>query len=499
MIFTFSFIGCYDLDQETDFGLGEQEYELAVPLINSKITIGKISEESKGNTSIRFDAEGKATVLYNGEVIRRSTAAIFPPLPGILPIPIIDSISKVEIFEKEKYLVKKAIFNGTKIKFVFENALPQNVNINMRIPELSKDGKIFERDFVLIYNGSSPSRLTTEEISVDGWTLESQDNALTYHYKARLVDGSPVKLDLAQMTFDVIKFSYIDGYLGYHVFAVDGNIIDVGLFDKWKSGSFDFADPKITLSVDNGFGLPVRSQVNKMELTSITGKTVNLESEFINTGINFAYPSFSEIGLIKTTHFVFDKSNSNIREIFNEKTKNIAYDINALVNPDRDTTIKGFIAGDSYFVVRVAVEVPFLGSVNNVVICDTLDIELDDAKDILSAEFKAITSNDFPADMKVQAYFLDDTGTNIDQLFSGDGILLPAATLQTNGKTLPGTEKIDFIDFDKTRFELIRKSKKLVLVATINTTGSDQKKELWVYDHYGIGLKLGAIIKYKKN
>lgn len=490
---------CIDSEKETTFGWGDSEYEIAVPLVNTKVTVSKIADVSKGNTVIRISQDGKATVIYNGEVIRRTSAVIFPPFPGLFPYPINDTLYNVNIIPNNNYLLKKAVFKDTKISFSFENSIPQDVKIKMRILELTKNGQGFEREFMLKYNNTIPVKLLTDEISIDGWTLQSETNSLTFYYEAFLPDGQKVILDNAQMNFDVIKFSYLEGYLGYHIIAESGSIIDIGLFNKWLSGSFDFEDPKITISVDNGFGLPVRSKVNKMELTSITGKLVNLESTLINAGFDFAYPTFSEIGVIKRTFFEFNKDNSNIREVFNEKTKTIAYDISALVNPERDTTIKGFITDEGYFLANVAVEVPLNGSVNQLVVTDTLDIDLDDFEEVRSAEFKAITSNDFPAEMKVQAFFLDESGNNIDQLFIGDGLNLTAATIQSNGKTIPGIEKIDYIIFDQQRFEKIKKSKRLVLLGSFNTTGSDMNKSLWIYDTYGLGLKLGAKIKYRKN
>jgi hypothetical protein len=493
------FSSCFNLEEESSFGLSDSEYQVAIPLINSKITVNKIADKANENTSIRIDANGKATVLFNGEVIRRSTAAIFPPFPGLFPYPIPDTLSDIKLQFNSTYLIKKATFKDTKIKFTFENNLALDVKVNMRLPGVTKNGVTFEKDFVIKYNNSLPAKLITEELSLDGWTLESETNSIRFHYQAILPNGEKIKLDFAQMSFDIIKFAYLDGYLGYHVFAVDGSIIDVGLFNSWLSGSFDFEDPKITISVDNAFGLPVRSLVNKMELTSITGKTVNLESEFISKGIDFAYPSFSQLGQIKQTSFRFDKSNSNIREIFNEKTKTIAYDISALVNPEKDTTIKGFITDGSFFVVNVAVEVPLFGSINNVVITDTVDFNINDLREIVSVKFKAITSNDFPADMTIQAYFLDQNGNPIDYLFEESGFVLKAANLLPSGLTTPGTEKINYIDFDKQRFDKIRNSKRLAIVAKMNTIMSDQKNSLWVYKDYGIGLKLGAIVNYKQN
>jgi len=490
---------CFDLDDESQLGLSDSEYDLAIPLVNSKITVGRLSEESKGNTGIKLDADGKVTLVYKGEVLRKNSAAIFPPFPGIVPFPIVDTLTNVKLLPGDKYIVKKAIFNETNINFSVEHSLAQDVKVKMKILELSKDGKGFEKDFTIKYNNALPVKYQTENISVDGWTIQTGSNSITFNYEATTPDGTKVKFDKAFMNFDVIKFSYIDGYLGFHDFPIDGNIIDIGLFDSWLSGSFDFEDPKITLSIDNAFGLPVRSKVNKMELTSITGKTVSLQSPFVTSGIDFAYPLFSELGQIKTTNFDFNNENSNIREIFNEKTKTISYNMSALVNPEKDTTVRGFITGDSYFVVNVAAEIPLNGSVNELVISDTLDIDLGDLNKVIAAEFKSITTNDFPADIRMQAYFIDELGNRTDQLFKDDGIRLNAAAIMANGRTVPGKEKIDYISFDKEKIERIRKTKKLVVFGYINTTGSDQKKSLWIYDTYGLGLKLGAILKYKKN
>ena len=130
---------------------------------------------------------------------------------------------------------------------------------------------------------------------------------------------------------------------------------------------------------------------------------------------------------------------------------------------------------------------------------DTLDINLEDYNEIISAQFKSITSNDFPAEVKLQAYFLDENGQRLDQLFNNDGITLPPASALPDDTTLPGSEKIDFLEFDDARFNNIKRAKKLAIIGAINTIDSQNKKSWWIYENYGIGLKLGAIFKYKKN
>lgn len=495
---TLALVSCVDTSGENGFGLSDEIYDVAIPIINSKLTVARLADAAGKNTSIKIDPDGKTSVLYKGEVIRRSTAAIFPPFPGLAPYEITDTLTSIALQFNNTYLLKKSTFKDTRINFYFESSVMEDIEVIMRIPSLTKNGATFERKFLVKYNGSSPIAFRSEDISIDGWTLQSQTNSIVFHYEAKLPDGRKIRFDKAQMFFDLIKFSYIDGYLGYHVFAVDGSIIDVGLFNQWKSGTFDFENPKITISVDNAFGLPVRSRVNRMDLTTVTGKTLSLQSPFVNTGIDFAYPTFQEIGQIKTTNFDFNKNNSNLREIFNEKTKTIAYDISALVNPDRDTTIRGYITDGSFFVVNVAVEVPLHGSVNELVVSDTLDIDLSGISNVESAEIKALITNDFPAEMLVQGYFLDDNNAVSANLFEGDGIYIPGASLGPDGRTLPGRQQAYTISVAGPSFNTMKESKRMVLVGFLNTLGSERKESIWIYNDYGIDIKLGARVKYRK-
>ncbi len=484
-----------------DFALNDKEdpFKLAVPLINSKISLVKVGELiDDGNSSIRIGADGKVTAVYSGEVIRQDASAIFPAYPGIFPFIMTAETTSIKLPLTNSYLIKNAVFKDTKVRFVFEHPSTQDIKVKLKILEVTKDNIVFERDFVMPYGGTSPISFTSEEISLDGMKFKSNNNSLTFVYEATLPDGSSLKLNKAAMLFDFIKFKYLDGYLGYHVFGIDGSAIDVGLFNNWKSGSFNFEDPKIALSVENAFGVPVRSRINKMELTTVTGNTFSLQSSYINTGIDFAYPSFTEVGAIKTTSFFFDKTNSNIQDVFNEKTKTVNYDIDALINPDKDTLIKGFITDDNFFVVKVVVEVPMLGSVNNFVVEDTFDLNLDaDVPDeIEKVALKIITSNDFPADVTFEAFMIDQDGKSLGPLFDTP-IKLSAAPLKADGTTASATVENTISVYNKAKIDDLLRTKKLYFRGQLNTTDSQNKKTLWIYDRYSIGIKVGAIVDYK--
>jgi len=502
ILFTYSvcisFSSCVDTSTKAGFGWSDDDYEVAIPITNTKISVAKIANSSSSNTALLVGTDGKVSVVYrNDNVLTKNAAAIFPPFPGLFPYLLTDTISIVPIPIFNTQNIRKAIFKDTKINFYFESSLRSDVKIVLRIDELSKNNIKFSKEFNLKYTNILPVSIQSEPISVDGYTFQSETNTMTFRYEAILPDGKKIVLDKAWMGYDIIKFAYIEGYLGYQVFPLEGSIIDVGLFNQWQSGTLNFEDPKISIILDNAFGIPVRSQINKFELTSITGQTTTLQSPFLVSGIDFDFPKINEVGAIKTTRFEFNKNNSNIRDIFNEKIKTITYDINALVNPNQDQNSNGFVTENSYFIAKVAVEVPLFGSLSELVISDTIDVQLKELENVSEIEFKTITANDFPADLTIQAYFLDDNNRRLEQLFDSNGLTMAAANLLPDGTTSSGAEKTTITTFDNNKCKTIKTANKMVIVGTINTTNSNVKRPLWIYDNYGITFKCGAKLKYK--
>ena len=142
------------------------------------------------------------------------------------------------------------------------------------IPQLVKDGEIFEVDLAVPYDGTVPVEYISDPISVKGWTLMSEDNIITIDYDARLADGTRQKFKEAWMTFDVVIFDYIEGYFGSELFDIQGDFIAIGVLDNWLSGGLSFEDPKVKIFVENAFGFPVRSIFKKMQVGHDYGRNI---------------------------------------------------------------------------------------------------------------------------------------------------------------------------------------------------------------------------------
>jgi hypothetical protein len=472
--------------------------EVALPLIDSKITLKKISGLlDNTNASIRFDASGRATAYYSGEVIKQDANAIFPAYPGTLPFIIKDSLSVISLPLNNTYLIKNAIFKDTKIKFGFEHSTNQPIHIVMEIMEVSKNGKRFKEEFDIPASPTGVASFISDAIDLDDWTYLSGSNSMTFRYTATLPDGSMIKLDKAAMLYDFIKFKYIDGYLGYHIFGIDGSYIDISLFDRWLSGGFRFHDPRISLQVVNGFGLPVRSKINTLKLLTTSGNPLTLESPYITNGIDFEYPKFNEIGQSKTTNFYFDKTNSNINELFKEKIAQIQYDIDAVVNPERDTSERGYITDNSFFVINVDVEVPLEGSVDSFTVSDTFNVNIPVPEDVVKARIKIETINDFPAEVIFSGIMLDRDNKVLGNLFNKPLKLIPA-TLGSDDKSFtPGTNILED-EFDLEKLNILAKTQKIKFIGQMSTIDGQSQRPLWLYDDYGLALKVGAIFDINK-
>ena len=75
--------GCTNYDDLNDLGKEEQDVEIAIPVINSRISIADITEgSSSDNFSIRIDEDERVTLVYQGEVVRQDKNCLLYTSPS---------------------------------------------------------------------------------------------------------------------------------------------------------------------------------------------------------------------------------------------------------------------------------------------------------------------------------------------------------------------------------------------------------------------------------
>ncbi len=490
-----SFYSCVDSEEFSNVRSDNEDRVIAFPIVNTEVSIVDYAVNASDNTAVKIEPDGKMTVFYEGEVIRRQAIELFPPVPGFLVSDGImaDTVTTLGLTFDVDFILKKAIFKENSIKFKFLSSFEEDVTINLRIPEWSKDGEIFEIDLAIPYNGSSPDSVESERILLDGWEVNTETNSMTMIYDARLPNGERVKLDEATYVLDFLFFSYVEAFFTQNTNSESGDIITVGVYNNWVSGGLFFENPKVTFRVENSIGFPVRAYFNEMRLTNVLNETFDMQGPMIDDGVDFAYPSLSEVGELKVSEFEFNQANSNIQEIFNEKVKLVRYDIDAVGNPDNDNTIIGFITDTSYYKVDIAVELPLLGYANNLVLADTFELDLNKYDQLRSIEFKLITENRFPIDMTIQSFFLDENGQALDSMFVDNPLLLSKAEELSPGVLMTNGEITTIMDFDVERYQKIKDTKRLAF-RVLMQSDQENSESLWIYSNYGMDVRMGAKI-----
>ena len=485
---------CTDLSDVGNLDIEEQERELAIPLINTNFSVSDITDQDESsNVSIKVDEEDRVTVVYQGDVVRQDVSAVFPAVPEF-EFPLLDSMFSLPVPFASDQRVDRAIFGATKMYFAFTHSFEQDMTIEMKIPQLTKDGSIYTEIFDLPYGGTTPTVFQSDSFDLQGWTLSSDDNLIDITYTAVTADGVRQLVPISKIGFKNIVFDYVEGYFGSELFDIEGDFVAIGVLDTWRSGGLSFEDPKVNIFVENSFGFPVRSIFKTMQVVTTTGDRIDMQSEIIDNNVDFAYPSLSEQSEVKITEFSFTKDNSNIVDLFKERVVRVTYDIDAGANPDMDETITGFVNEDSYFLVSVDVELPLEGTVNNLILQDTVELDMPSLEDANSAEFKNVITNGFPADITFQAYFYDDAGNMLDSLFS-ERLFLPAAPVDAGtGIAGAGREVITFEQMNGERLRAIERGTKVLVNVKINTEQASEGP-LWIYNDYGIEFKVGAKIK----
>jgi len=244
-------------------------------------------------------------------------------------------------------------------------------------------------------------------VELDGYVLTLPNDSLYFEYS--IVDEAGVELTASTQTvvsFTNLRFSYVEGYLGQELYAGGRDTVEVDFFDNYLEGDIFFEDPTITMTLTNTFGVPALAQVSVLDVVDVEGNIIPITGTAVDEGFNFNFPTTP--GDTAYTTFVFDNSNSNIAEVLSTRPVALDYEIDALINPDADTEILGFLTDSSAYSATVDVELPLYGTASGFVVRDTFPIDLMDRfGEVVGVDFRLTTRNGIPLSVRVEGTFLD--------------------------------------------------------------------------------------------
>ncbi len=473
----------------------QSDAEFAIPLFYGKLSLLDVIKSSKDSASLNIDKDGSMTFHYSGDIVSRNSKEIYATIPPIFAY-ITDTIFPFHIQLSNNVRFTKAVLTDGILGFSLQSNHKQDVKVKITLPELTKNGVPFTVTQNLYYTGTLPVSGIILPQSLVGWRLDLPVDSIHVLYEAIKADGKHDTLSTVIMAGTNLKFGYVEGYFGYEVFPVKRDTIYLDIYKNLLGGELYFEDPRVRVTLYNSFGFPLRSKVNIAKFRGSNGVLYDLQSQYVTKGFNFNYPTLAQVGKTILTKFDFDKTNSNINDIINSSPVYLDYQIDAIANPDSNNTIIGFMTDSSNFLVNVSVDLPLHGRAKNFRLDGSYDSNFGKLEGFTDAEFKLITENEMPVDMKLQMYFVDGAGIVLDSLFDKERLLVEAAPVNSNGDVTGIKKAENYIPCSGAKLEAIRNSKKVLLRAYLS---SNENGSVLVYvkSTQGLNVKMGVKAKIK--
>lgn len=467
------------------------ESEWAVPLIDTDKTFGDIISNFDPKAFVQIAADGSVVLRYKGNYIARTSLDIFANFQNAA-FPLTDTAMAVPFRLPNGVNINYAVLKTGSLQWAFKASL-EPLKVVLRIPQLTKNGVPFQKEFTLGNN------LYLDGIDMKGYRLQPFQNAIYVIHDARKIStGERVSLTNSDAGIIIKDFqaAFAEGFFGQSTFDVPRDTIKIDFFDQWKGGAVKFGSPKLIATLDNSFGIPVKAVMTVGEIMTIDGRILRLQSP-LTTGVDVAYPTINEVGQAKRTIVTFDKTNSNLADVISQNPTSIDYKIDGLLNADPSQRIIGFLTDSSKFNLQVELEIPMEGSAKNFEVNDTFPVNLAPAKNITKAEFKILTDNGMPIDVSIQGYFATEQGQIVDSLYAQKAQILRGAPVSANGLPTGVSSVESLVTIEAAKLTKIRDvAKKLIIRYSFSTTNGGTIP-VRLMAKQGVRVRIGVKFGYK--
>ncbi|MFN7118707.1 MAG: hypothetical protein ACK4TA_18050 [Saprospiraceae bacterium] len=491
-------LACNQFEELDNLDGVQYDAEYAVPLVDTRLTLEDLLEDFEEDATLIVNADGSLKLVYRDEVVSQNSSDIFARINQSLqqPIPILFPTMPLPLSLPSGLKINRLNFKAGTLNYTFENRNNQPVNVVVTFPQITKNNVPLSFQASLpAYSGSGAAPTATSAnmpISLEGYDLQAINNLIYIQYVATTPGGTQVNLSNFTIQLSNLAFSYAEGYFGNFLYEGTRDTLNIDFFDNWIRGDVYFENPRITLNVQNSFGIPTRARVNTLNVMTVKNQILPLESTFVTNGIDFPYPNMNQVGQVATGSFAFTKENSNIDVILGEGPVAVDYDVDAVTNPDNNTGIIGFITDSSFYKVEMEVELPLYGRASGFAVRDTIDLDFSNYDDVDDVEFKLVVDNRIPLDVAVQGYFVNANNVIIDSLLAAPQTLIQAAPVGSNGEVTGAQQKITFIPYDEARFARLRDNAERLWLNAAFSTNNNGATSVRVLSTQDVRIRLGA-------
>lgn len=500
--------------------------EVAVPLVNSNLTVRDILDETDTEIIVVDENTRQIALVYNDELV--SIAA-----NDLLALPDFDveqsiNFTQVQIdaliqngnytlnntqqadFSNETDMELESItFEEGIIEIEITSDIDVSGTLEIELPDFMRNGQPLKRSIPVQY--SSGQTVITEQINLNNYRVDLASGAqgynqfgieYTFHADYEGQNVSVADLLNIKNTFKQLRFLRLYGNIGKIELFDDSGEIILDVFNNSEGGFFQLTNPQVILTVNNSFGVPVDVEIDQFTSTNNrTGITQNLLLTNFTNSFGIASPNIGDEGETAQTTLEINPGNSNIGDIIQPAPQTINYAVNSVSNPGSNTSpvnLPNFVTNLSEISLETEVLLPLEGLAHSFILADTLDFNLgDDLSPIDSFSLRLAVNNGFPLGTKVQLYFLNELFEPVDSLFNGSTPIFSPAQINGDGIVTNPAQTTTDIGYGAAKTNNIQNAQHIAIRAELETRDGQQGQIVKILDTYNIEVQLGMYITAK--
>ena len=493
------------------FPIINSEETLTSQKLLSNITVegilkGDISLESPGANGVIIDDTARAvTATINIHDIKITSALAKFPNQNIIEL---DENLKLDIDDKQ--INELTVKNGT-VTIEVHNTLPEEINFEYRMPKVMKNNQ------PLVFAGVVPSAqnggVYSDIIDLSDYEMDMRGangdtvNTLGYTLTASIdSSGNLIPLSLSDSiyllsTFSELIPSYTEGWFGSEVVSESGES-DLEVLPELEDANVNFDDVKLSISIENQVGVKAGIEFNSVKAINTTNNSSaslqipSIYSPFIvekpvNSGSSDIIPTYNEM--------LLNESNSNPSDLINVLPNKISYSLDFKTNYGLTAPAIGagtdFIYSETTVKADLNIEIPLSFVASNILLTDTVDLNIDNVEEVESGIFYLFSYNEFPLDAQIQIYLLDDDLNITDSVFAETNIVFAGTVDNNTGRVESPMRTKLRVDLPASRFNLFLNTKRIIISTRFDTKPNNEHVK--IYSDYEIKFKLTGDFTYK--
>mgnify|MGYP000937101471 CR=1 FL=1 len=506
---------CYDFSKFDNITIDPVDTDMAFPVINSSITFKELVERGDENTIVGiYPGTNQFYVSFRdtNEFGLASDQFTIPsqsfsesvewPFPSI---PLVES--GVDYDFEESFEESFTAINGVELKSIdlsagsitisLNNSFSHPISGNLILVSLKEaDGTSVVAPFNIPANGADNIDVAMANRTLDLYsTANDTYNTFAYSVSATITTNSTAGIYTGQgvsfnMNIGGLDFNELRGEFNYS-FDTDYLFSSLDIFSSAYISNMHLADPRLELTLENGFGIPSSLSLFKFEFVNTnTPAYVDVANEGVlgEEDLKISLPNYlapaTENTQYGTSLYKLNGQNSNIEDIFDIAPNQLNFGATFTLG-DNSGDHNQFVRRDSKINFISYIEVPLEGWATTLVLQDTLEnIEwpsIDDLGEVdeesLDVELRFIFNNGLPLDMNLQVLFVDDNENPITSLFDDPGLtpFLESAPIGPNGESVGKTPVLVPVHVKKAKYDLMASATQMIVQYQVKTGGDVQQ------------------------